>query len=205
LSAALRQPEVVRAFFAIELDAAARSAAAEVSQRLRPKQPQQAVRWVSPENYHVTLRFLGNLASESLDELLANAARELQDSTPFELELTDTIAFPQANKPRAVVLGLEPHAPIAQLAAAVERGAVASGQRRERRGFRSHLTLGRVRRGVSTRDLQFDDERPEPVLFPVREVVLFRSQLTQSGPEYTALGRLPLGASVHPFPKDLED
>lgn len=205
MSAVLRQPEVVRAFFAIELDAAARAAAAEVAKLLRPKQPHQAVRWVQPENYHVTLRFLGNVATESLGDLVANTAHALQGSAPFELELAGSLAFPRASKPRAVVLALEPREAITRLAAAVERGAVASGQHPLPRAFRSHLTLGRVRRGAKTRDLKFEGESPQRVLFPVREVVLFRSRLTQSGPEYTALERIALGARDHPFSKDLEE
>jgi len=201
MSAALRQPEVVRAFFAIELGAAARAAAGEVAKTLRAVQPHDAVRWVRPENLHVTLRFLGNVETGDLAEIVASVARELEGSVPFEVALGASHGFPKPNQPRAVVLELQPEEPIAGLAAAVERGVVSAGQRRERKRFRAHLTLGRIRRGVKARDLHFEGESPEPVPFPVREVVLFRSQLSQAGPEYTALERISLGALVHPFPK----
>lgn len=205
MSAALRQPELVRAFFAIELDKTARAAAGRVAGVLRKSHAERAVRWVRPENFHVTLRFLGNVESGSLAELAGHVAEALAGSRPFELALGAAHGFPKPKQPRAVVLDLEPKAPVVALAAAVERGAVTSGLRRESKRFRAHLTLGRVRRDVKARDLHFEGERSEAVLFPVREVVLFRSQLTQQGPEYTALERIPLGVLVHPFSKDLED
>lgn len=200
MSAALSpEANVIRAFFAIELASTARSAAASVADALRAKQPGNDVRWVRPENYHVTLRFVGNIDASETAALARNVALELRPGAPFEVVLESSQPFPRANEPRAVVLGLSPYEPLATLAAAVERGAVASGLRPDRRAFRSHLTLGRVRRGARTRRGVFAGEDPRPASFVVREVVLLRSELRTGGPEYTALERIPLGASDHPI------
>jgi 2'-5' RNA ligase len=204
------EPRPIRAFFAFELDERVRGAAAEVAVALRAKQPRDEVRWVRPENYHVTLRFLGNIDPAGVSELTAQVASEVRSQAPFEVQVGSSLPFPRANKPRAVVLSLEPEEPIVKLAAAVERGVVAFGLRAEKRRFRSHLTLGRTSRSAETRCPDFRADAPAEARFPVREVVLFRSELRATGsnrssPTYTALERISLGASDHPISTLMEN
>jgi 2'-5' RNA ligase len=92
------------------------------------------------------------------------------------------------------VLGLAPEAPLAALAAALERAARAAGFAPEERSFKAHLTLGRVvgRRAPSLEGVA----SPEPAPFPVSEIVLFRSVLGPGGSTYTPLERIALGGSL---------
>ena len=69
----------MRAFFAVELDAAAREAAADVQQQLRRAHDARAVRWVDPANFHVTLRFLGNVEADGIGPLAATVAESLAE------------------------------------------------------------------------------------------------------------------------------
>jgi 2'-5' RNA ligase len=185
----------IRAFFAVELDAPARAAAAALLRALRAEPGGDAVSWVRPESLHVTLRFLGNVERARIPALARAVAERTAPLAPFRIRFGEVSGFPSPRRPRVVALALAPEAPLVELAAAVERGVVAAGLPAEDRPFRAHLTLGRVRGG----------RRPVPVTAPVTaagqafdvaEAVLFRSELGRSGSRYTALERMPLAGEA---------
>lgn len=181
----------VRAFFAIELGDGARRSAAALIALLRERPGGGAVRWVRPEGIHVTLRFLGETDVLRIPPLVRGVAAQTATLAPFQLGLGAPQLFPSPRRPRVVALHVEPEAPLAALAGAVERGVVAAGFEPEPRGFRAHLTLGRVREGGFP---ALDGVPPPPhAPFEVREVVLFHSRLGPQGSTYTPLERLPLG------------
>lgn len=181
----------VRVFFAIELGDAAHEAAAQVLRELRRAPGADAVRWVRPEAMHVTLRFIGEVASQRLAPLVREVAVEVAGTAGFELGLGAACLFPSPRRPRVVALELGPRDRLAELAASVERGVVAAGLEPEERPFRAHLTLGRLRRGRPPRTEGLG--APRGTVSPVSEIVLFRSELAPSGAQYTALERLSLG------------
>jgi 2'-5' RNA ligase len=185
----------VRTFLAVELSDAARRAAGRVSEALRAEDRAGAVRWVRPENLHVTLRFLGEVEPARVALLVREVGHALTGEAGFEAQLGAVHAFP-ARRPRVVALEVEPAARLAALAEAVERGVVAAGFAPEPRRFHAHATLGRVRVG---RQLELaSGVAPEPEPFPVREVVLFESRLAPAGASYTPLERVALGGVASP-------
>ena len=183
----------MRAFFAIELAAPARLAAAQVAAELRARPGGDGVRWVLEENLHVTLRFLGEIAREQAAPLAAHVRAQTGALAAFELRLGALASFPPGRRPRVLVLELAPREPLAALAQAVERGVVAAGVAPEPREFRGHLTLGRVREGATAPALA--GLRVPPADFSVTETVLFESELHRSGSRYTPLERMPLGGA----------
>ena len=198
----LGQGRAVRAFFAWELPEGAKAALGALATELRARPDGDAVRWVKSENYHVTLRFLGNVETAVLPALVAAVRAELDAAKPCEVVLGAPHAFPSARQPRVIVVALEPEAPLAALAERIEAGVVAAGLPAEKRGFRAHLTLGRVR----SRRLPSLDA-PALALGPgalaVAEVVLLQSDLGRDGSRYTPLARLPLApaaAAADPLP-----
>jgi 2'-5' RNA ligase len=168
-----------------------RVAADELANRLRRRPGGAAVRWVKPENLHVTLRFLGTIASERVAELVRDVAAETGRIAPLRLRLAAARLFPSPRRPRVVALGIEPEAPLASLVAALERGVVAAGCAPEARRFRPHLTLGRIPPRADFPSVTASDT-PEADAFDVNEVLLFRSDLHPSGARYTPLERVPL-------------
>lgn len=188
VDAAQRGGAGIRAFIAIDLDAAARSEAADLVARLR--RPDDGVRWVRAEALHVTLRFLGDIEPGQVSALTRSVADEVAALTPFQMQLGAVHLFPSPRRPRVVALDLEPVESLSELAAAVERGTRAQGFEPEARSFRAHLTLGRLKRGraPATRGL-----RAAGVTSAVEEVVLFRSELGRDGAKYTALAHMLLG------------
>jgi len=175
------------------LDDSARRAAAHTGSVLRARAGGDAVRWVLPENLHVTLRFLGDIAPAQVTSLVTHVRAQTEALAPFALELGALGSFPPGRRPRVVVLELAPLAPLAALASAVERGVVAAGCAPEPRAFRGHLTLGRVRERGEPPSLAA--LAVPPALFDVTESVLFASELHPSGSRYTPLERVPLGGA----------
>jgi 2'-5' RNA ligase len=186
----------IRSFIAVDLPEPARGAAAGVSRALRSAPGGADVRWVRPETLHVTLRFLGQVETSRVAGLAAQVAGAIAGIAPFRLTLGGLQVFPGPSRPRVVALEIAPAAPLAALAAAVERGVVAAGFEPEPRRFRPHLTLGRVR-GRAAPDVA-GVAPPPPSPFEVSEAVLFRSDLGSQGAHYTPLERMSLGGSIHP-------
>jgi 2'-5' RNA ligase len=160
---------------------------------LRARPGGDAVRWVRPENLHVTLRFLGEIAPGLRASLASQVRAQSATLAPFELQLGALASFPPARRARVVVLELAPGEPLAALAGAVERGVVAAGCAPEARAFRGHLTLGRVRERGAAPSLAA--LAVPPVAFDVTESVLFASELHSEGSRYTPLERVPLGGA----------
>ncbi len=125
-------------------------------------------------------------------------ARELRPLAPFGVRLGGLRLFPSVRRPRVLALDLEPEAPIAEMAKAVERGVVAVGFPPEPRRFRAHLTLARVREG---RRLELvGAPSPEPLEFTARQAILFESRPERGGSLYTPLERMALGGPVSTQP-----
>jgi 2'-5' RNA ligase len=204
---------VLRTFFALEIGDEARRAAAALVERLRADPGCGAVRWGRPEAFHVTLRFLGPTPEERVPALVEAVRRETAGCAPFTLALGALGAFPEERRPRVVFVAVEPHEPVAALAAAVERGVVAAGFPPEARAFNGHLTLGRVRqRPEGARSEPKASEvigwrrrvrlpagvRADPAPFPVASCVLLRSQPSAAGSVYTPLAQIALGGVASP-------
>ncbi len=188
-----RSSSRVRAFFAYELPEGAKAALAALARELRDRPDGDAVRWVRSESYHVTLRFLGNVATARLTQLVEAVRAELAAAKPFAVALGAPHAFPSARRPRVVVLGLEPETQLAALAERIEAGVVAAGLPGETRRFHAHLTLGRLR---GRRLPSLDASALETGALEVREAVLFQSELGSEGSRYTPLARLPLASAA---------
>ena len=185
--------DVLRTFFGVELDEASRRVAHAVAQQLAAAPGGDAVRWVRPESYHVTLRFLGTTQRDRIEDLVAAAQRATRGIAAFELRLGALAGLP-AQGPRAIVLGVTPLEPLAALATQVESAVVAVGFAAEPRAFRPHLTLGRIRerRGRQPRlDVAISAAKAAP--FAVTSFALFQSDMDPGGALYTPLERIALG------------
>src|SRR6266699_1406502 len=132
-------------------------------------------RWIDPENYHITLRFIGDI-----DDRLAHEIALLLDGVKrrsFEVRFGGLAAF-GGRKPRAIVVGVEPIQPLVELQAELERLMQRLGLEPEGRKFTPHVTLARLR-DVSSRDVaEYLSTRAmiAPLPFGVSRFVLFSSR-----------------------------
>jgi 2'-5' RNA ligase len=188
----------LRTFFAVEISDAARCAAQAVAQRLAAAPGGEAVRWLRPESYHVTLRFLGTTRRDRVEALVAAARHATRAIEPFELRLSGLAGLPSQG-PRAIVLDVAPHEPIAALEKQVESAVVAAGFTAEPRAFRPHLTLGRIRERRGRAPLLDPAIAPAHAApFVVTSFALFQSDLDPGGARYTPLERISLDQRFSP-------
>ncbi len=151
-------------------------------------------RRVDPADWHITLRFLGDIAVVAFERLLA-ALDECRLPPPFELRLGGVGAFPQARKAAVVWVGLEEGtARLRGLQEEVEQACEGVGLGREERPFRPHVTLSRIRPPSDVRRL-VDQFPPLGIRSPVGEVVVLRSRLQPDGPRYEPLERFAMDRS----------
>jgi RNA 2',3'-cyclic 3'-phosphodiesterase len=146
---------------------------------------------VVPENWHLTLRFLGDTLTSRAERLRQElTSREL--GPPVATSFGGFGAFPRP--PRAAVLWLgfsDGAIELARLAERVETAVRVAGLPTEKRAFRPHLTLSRLRPPRDVGPL-LENLPPFPGSLLVREVTLFRSHLGSGPPRYEPLARFPL-------------
>ncbi len=153
-----------------------------------------AVRWVKPESMHITLKFLGNIDERLVKDLGGKIAESTRDMTPIELRAKGCGAFPSIKNPRVVWLGISGNVDLlGKLQAKLEKSLIPLGFAPEKRPFRAHLTLGRLKgsRGKSKLISALRDKSNfvlDP--FEVKEVVVYRSDLKPTGAVYTAIRKV---------------
>ena len=181
----------VRAFLAVDLPEPARQCALAAAEALREALELDA-RWAPPEQLHLTLKFLGDVTSDALAALARNAGGRLAAEKPFAVTVGGIGAFPSNRQARILWMGVQDGQPaLARLARKLDRSAGRIGVERDRRPYRAHVSLARLRDAVLVRLDQV--ATPDPVSFPVEEVVLYESRLAGTGATHVPLARLPLG------------
>jgi len=185
----------MRLFVAVDLPGPIRAALAEQQKSFRDSLGKAGLgaRWVNPAGIHLTLKFLGHVQDERLNEISQALAR-LGGFTPFQVEVKGFGCFPTPNRPRVLWAGLEAPPDLARLASKVEESMEKLGFEREQREFNPHLTLAR-----------FKEPRPLPALrelvevrsdvplgrFEICDYFLFESKLHPGGAEYRKLAQFP--------------
>lgn len=148
-------------------------------------------RVVRPENWHLTLRFLGEVDETAADRVI----REVDAAgrgPAFPIRWGSLGAFPRPRRASVLWLGLESGAVEAErLAAVVEEAVEAAGFPPEDRPFRSHLTLSRLRPDQDVTPV-LEAVPPVGLSMMVDRVVLYRSHLGPGGPRYEQVEDFPL-------------
>lgn len=169
------------------------------------------VKWIKPSNLHLTLKFLGNVPEESL-ELIKNVSCSVAERSPeMTFFLSETGIFPSLKRPRVLWIGLGGDiVAVSSLQKELEAALEGLGYPREERAFTPHITVGRFRspRKSSLRNVRIGssvfpkggseslltrflkhkfEERP----FGVKEMIIYKSELTPQGPIYTPMATCP--------------
>lgn len=151
------------------------------------------LRWVAPQNLHLTLRFYGELKHRQVMQLQELLDQSLRDIKAPILRISGTGAFPSEQRPAVLWAGVKVlSGALDPLVHACEAAAVVLGLEENKKRFIPHITLARIRRpkeraksgGVSRYTFP---QSPFGQEFKARNVVLFNSELTPRGPFYTVL------------------
>jgi RNA 2',3'-cyclic 3'-phosphodiesterase len=152
-------------------------------------------RWIDPENYHITLRFIGDVDHGMANDI-ADMLERLNHSQGFSVRLHALGAF-GGDKPRSLYAAVEPGEALLRLQAAQERVVQKVGVPPEGRKFVPHVTLARLRGCAAPDAARFLAEagRFEPLMFPVNRFVLYSSKDSVGGGPYVVEQAYPLTAS----------
>ncbi len=187
-----------RTFIAIELAPRVVEKLSRVQEELRGAGAR--VKWVARQNLHLTLKFLGDIEYEKVNEISRVITGAVADAAPFTLGIHGIGTFPKGRKaPRVVWAGVEGNVEaLEKIFTRLNEGLVGFGVPYEKRRFSPHATLGRVRSSAGANRLVEAIGEHADADFGESEVsglVFFMSELTSRGPIYTALAHIPFGGA----------
>lgn len=183
----------IRAFVAIELGEPIRIALRDLQRRLQ--QTGADIRWVRPENIHLTLAFIAKLPENQIEPLIV-ALDAASKEKAFELSIIGTGTFGSLPNPRVLWAGIAPNLPLERVQQITAESLRAAGVEFDEKQFSPHLTLGRFRSSSNLQSLRQQLEKEQQVALgftKVHELQLIQSKLTPEGARYSVLHRFPLG------------
>jgi RNA 2',3'-cyclic 3'-phosphodiesterase len=155
-------------------------------------------RWVEPTDYHITLRFIGDIGNRQaseIDSLLADVSRR-----PLSLKIAGLGSF-GGDKPHSVFATVEPNRELSELQGEVDRLVRACGVEADKRKFQPHVTLARLK-GASSFDVaEYLSLRGwfPPQTFTASRFVLYSSRDSVGGGPYMVEASYPLGARARAY------
>ncbi len=170
-----------------------------LQEQLRESCGKHVVRWLKPDQLHLTLKFFGNVGSDQLPEL-SNALRcACQGVTAFRLAIGGLGCFPSLQRPSVIWLGVSGDVDILDtLQKEIDLATKAFGDHSEFREFSPHLTIGRVKAaGREARQVGLaigNAPAGEIGSWDVPEVELIQSTLSPEGSTYRPLANVPFAA-----------
>jgi len=186
--------DLIRSFIAVAVSPEAAEKLGAAQARLRPVAGD--VKWVNPDSFHLTLKFLGAVERGRLQETWGSVSEALAGAKRLAMRFRGVEAFPSRTRARVIWSGVEDgKTELSGLAERVERACGEHGFERENRPFQAHLTLGRVREPVPNERLAeaiAELEHEELGETAVDRVLLMKSELTPKGARYTVREHLLL-------------
>ncbi|MBS3764969.1 RNA 2',3'-cyclic phosphodiesterase [Candidatus Bipolaricaulota bacterium] len=187
----------MRTFFSLELPESVKNQIKSAGQSIEGP---AYVKWVSEDNLHITLKFLGEVDRGRIPEIKERAEGTASRSEPFEFNIDKLGGFPNLNFPKVIWLGSSsPPDEILRLHDDLEESLFGLGFEKEDRDYVPHITLGRTKEddeskieqlGRNIEQLNFDSTWK----VPVEHLTLMESELKSDGPVYTPLFRVDLGS-----------
>ena len=184
----------MRTFFAIEIPEKQKNDIGELQREL--KKTGAGIAWVRPENIHITLKFLGEIADDRLSVIYGVAEKLCLSLGGFPIEISETGVFPDNKRPRIVWVGIRGgKTELKGVAEGLEIGLTREGFPREERPFKPHITIGRIKSPQNVpaamarlREIPFETDR-----YGAAEIVVMKSELKPGGAVYTPLRKIPFG------------
>ena len=186
---------MVRLFTGFPLAEAVRRELMEQQARLRSRR--EAVKWVSEQCLHLTAVFLGELAHDRIPALCETLEQVAGRHEALVFRLAEPGFFGQPGRPRELWTGLTgPLESLSRLVEQLERGFRLQGLVLDRRRYRPHITIGRVRDGGEALLVAHLANGCLPLPVRLDHLVLYESRLAPEGPHYTELAGFPLAGTT---------
>lgn len=183
----------MRTFIAIELPESVKSSLSELQREL--KACRADIRWVKPDNIHLTLKFLGDTDEKTVNKIVEAVKGACGGFSRFTVVIKGVGVFPDMRVPKVLWVGAAENDSLSGLQKAVEEALAKLGFPSEKRRFRPHLTLGRFKSSFGKEGLYDKMEKLKDVsagAIEVSSIYLIKSELTSSGAEYTQIADIEL-------------
>ena len=179
----------IRSFISLDLPLSLRHELSGYTKLIAGQDKRQKIRWLPPENYHLTLVFLGEIESAILSGLQFALEQKLEAAESIPLIISAIIPFP-FSRPRIAAALVEHTTELLRLQSDVTNCVRKCGITLERRRFVPHVTLGRLKPHAG----KTVDFKVRNILLSgiADSVTLFQSELTPDGAIHTALAEIPL-------------
>lgn len=187
---------IIRSFLAINLSPETGREIQEAVSRWRYLG--KGVKWLKPDNVHLTVKFLGNLTENQIAQVAERLRVICSETVPFKLELGSPGVFPNLRRPRILWLGLKGEIDsLHRFRDLAEKALTAQGFEADNKPFIPHITIGRIKNRPPSRErlARFLKSETAEHVSIVNKLYFYQSRLTPAGPVYTPL-------SIHPFTKN---
>ncbi len=189
---------MVRAFLAIDLPKELKKELSELA-KVSPREGIKG-KWVEEPNLHLTLHFFGSISERMVEKIIQEGEKLFPELSPIELEIEELGFFPERGKPRVLWIGVkDKQDSLSKLYKEVKKLLEKLKLEERKENFHPHITLLRIKEITNQekflKDLQKIKEKAKDLKgysFLIKEVILFKSELTPKGPIYTPLKNFPL-------------
>jgi 2'-5' RNA ligase len=192
--------EKLRLFIAIPIPEPVRDEIIRVQQELQPLVSREVARWARSDQFHLTLRFLGDVPADGVESLKQSAGAVCRNARSLSLRAEGVGFFPNSRSPRVIWVGInDREGRLVGLQQQIETAVGPFSPEPGEKNFTGHVTLGRLKnpRPADTRDLATRAQSLEKRLFgewTADEIEIIRSELSPAGARYTSLAAFRLGA-----------
>jgi RNA 2',3'-cyclic 3'-phosphodiesterase len=191
-------PEHYRLFVALPVPAEVKTTVEQAQAELRRAVGSPGIRWATRQQFHLTLRFLGDVEVARVDSLVAALRAAGTGFAPLQMHAKGVGFFPNARYPRVVWVGVQDRAErLGSLQLAIQAATAPFTAEKEETRFSGHVTLGRIK-GLRRPDTEALAQTASTMAARVfgdwvaPELELIRSQLSPHGSTYTCLSSIPL-------------
>lgn len=193
------QGESFRLFVALAVPLRVQQAIERAQAALRQAVPGDLFRWTKPEQFHLTLRFLGGIDGGRVPELVSKLGDACRPFSPITLQAAGVGFFPEKRFPRVLWVGLQERThQLPALFDAIRDATRLFSSEPEEDDFHAHITLARVKR-IQRREAEQLKEAAIALSdrvfgeWSAREVLLMRSRLSPAGAQHTEVETFMLG------------
>ena len=160
------------------------------------KESEADVKWIKPENLHITLKFLGKVDKERLNDVIEKTRNAINGVSSIYANVESLGVFPNWRKPRVVWIGIEQgKEELKRLSNNVDEKLSLVGFEKEKREFAAHLTIGRVRSNKNIKKLIDVLQKKSKETFGeifIDHIVLMESKLSSQGASYACIEKFSL-------------
>lgn len=186
----IKEKKLIRTFIAFDIDESLRQQLIAVIEFLKQKNSDR-IKWISPENLHVTLRFLGEIEENKIMEIQHELAEKIKTIQSFAIKTGKIMTFPPGStRPHIVALMFPLTQELAFLVQAIEQTVNQCGFEPENRPFLPHLTIARISGRIEPDLDNILIELSEKIA--IKSVIIYRSDQKENGSVYTSMKEIKL-------------